>query len=251
MLLVKTLSILLATATFCAAQGSEESVEAVRAPIPARKDFTPIEEAGLERRATCADGGQCLFGQCCGGGCAPICCAHDNGGLGCNLSERCQFKGNVFVGCCNGFIGRCTGEATRVTVHSPADSTMFNTQTATSTDNDETTTTSTTRSTRTRTSAESTATVTSDDDHSSGSSPSSTSSNGYRRTSATETGSTTRSSPSAKDSVGSSSTGTSTASRATSGQSGDETGSANAAPAITALARLEMGAVAVGALLVF
>ncbi|KAE8390403.1 hypothetical protein BDV23DRAFT_183505 [Aspergillus alliaceus] len=248
MLLVKTLSILLATATFCAAQGSEESVEAVRAPIPARKDFTPIEEAGLERRATCADGGQCLFGQCCGGGCAPICCAHDNGGLGCNLSERCQFKGNVFVGCCNGFIGRCTGEATRVTVHSPADSTMFNTQTATSTDNDETTTT---RSTRTRTSAESTATVTSDDDHSSGSSPSSTSSNGYRRTSATETGSTTRSSPSAKDSVGSSSTGTSTASSATSGQSGDETGSANAAPAITALARLEMGAVAVGALLVF
>ncbi|KAF5857296.1 hypothetical protein ETB97_005980 [Aspergillus alliaceus] len=240
MLLVKTLSILLATATFCAAQGSEESVEAVRAPIPARKDFTPIEEAGLERRATCADGGQCLFGQCCGGG------------FGCNLSERCQFKGNVFVGCCNGFIGRCTGEATRVTVHSPADSTMFNTQTATSTDNDETTTTSsTTRSTRTRTSAESTATVTSDDDHSSGSSPSSTSSNGYRRTSATETGSTTRSSPSAKDSVGSSSTGTSTASSATSGQSGDETGSANAAPAITALARLEMGAVAVGALLVF
>ncbi|GAQ07638.1 hypothetical protein ALT_4959 [Aspergillus lentulus] len=77
------------------------------------------QDGSLEKRATCADGGQCLLGSCCGDGCALNCCALDNGGLGCGIAERCQFRGNVFVGCCGNFLGGCTGEATRVTVHTP------------------------------------------------------------------------------------------------------------------------------------
>ncbi|GIJ88285.1 hypothetical protein Asppvi_007205 [Aspergillus pseudoviridinutans] len=78
-----------------------------------------LQDESLEKRASCAGGGQCLLGTCCGDGCALNCCAYDNGGLGCGIAERCQFHGNVFVGCCGNFLGGCTGEATRVTVHSP------------------------------------------------------------------------------------------------------------------------------------
>jgi hypothetical protein len=77
-----TIPLFLATAAFysqCAAKANEE--KALRVPIiPSRKDFTPIEEASLEKRETCADGSRCLFGVCCGDGCAPKCCAHDAGG---------------------------------------------------------------------------------------------------------------------------------------------------------------------------
>ncbi|KAF7171086.1 hypothetical protein CNMCM5623_003542 [Aspergillus felis] len=78
-----------------------------------------LQDGSLEKRASCAGGGQCFLGTCCGDGCALNCCAYDNGGLGCGIAERCQFHGNVFVGCCGNFLGGCTGEATRVTVHSP------------------------------------------------------------------------------------------------------------------------------------
>ncbi|PKX93379.1 putative GPI anchored protein [Aspergillus novofumigatus IBT 16806] len=78
-----------------------------------------LPDGSLEKRETCADGAQCLLGSCCGDGCALNCCALDNGGLGCGIAERCQFHGNVFVGCCGNFLGGCTGEATRVTVHTP------------------------------------------------------------------------------------------------------------------------------------
>ncbi|KAE8373509.1 hypothetical protein BDV26DRAFT_296893 [Aspergillus bertholletiae] len=107
MYFVNTLSVFLASATIYSQHvaAKVEPAQALRAPIPASQDFTPIEEAGLERRGTCPDGGQCLFGQCCGTGCSPNCCAHDDGGIGCNVSERCQFDGNVFVGCCNAFFG--------------------------------------------------------------------------------------------------------------------------------------------------
>ncbi|EAW20562.1 putative GPI anchored protein [Aspergillus fischeri NRRL 181] len=77
------------------------------------------QEGSLEKRETCEDGAQCLLGSCCGDGCALNCCALDNGGLGCGIAERCQFRGNVFVGCCGNFLGGCTGEATHVTVHTP------------------------------------------------------------------------------------------------------------------------------------
>ncbi|KAB8252704.1 hypothetical protein BDV35DRAFT_334568 [Aspergillus flavus] len=255
MYFANTLSIFLASVTFyhqcAAAQVEQEQAQALRAPILASREFTPIEEAGLEKRATCSDGGQCLFGQCCGTGCSPNCCAHDDGGIGCNLAERCQFQGNVFVGCCNGFIGRCTGEATRITVHSPADSTMFNTGAPATSDATTTiTSTTTSRSTRTMTSTESTATATSDEDSSSSSSADSSSRS--RTTSAEETRSTSSStsrsssrssSASANDSVGTTASSTSFA-------QGGETGSANAAPVITGYVGLEMGAVAVGALLV-
>ncbi|OGM45079.1 hypothetical protein ABOM_006638 [Aspergillus bombycis] len=255
MYIANTLSLLLASVAFynqcaTAAQGEQEQVQALRAPVLASREFTPIEEAGLERRGTCPDGGQCLFGQCCGTGCSPNCCAHDEGGIGCNLSERCQFQGNVFVGCCNGFIGRCTGEATRVTVHSPADSTMFNTGAPATSD-----ATTTERYTRTTT-TESTATSTSDADSSASSSADSTTSRSAasRTTSAEETRSTSgsssrsssrpgSSSESANDSVGTTASSTSFA-------QGGETESVNAAPAVTGYVGLEMGAVAVGALLV-
>ncbi|EAW13454.1 putative GPI anchored protein [Aspergillus clavatus NRRL 1] len=75
--------------------------------------------SNLAKRASCGDGMSCLIGVCCGDGCAMNCCAMDNGGLGCGITERCQFKGNVFVGCCGNLIGGCTGEATRVTIHTP------------------------------------------------------------------------------------------------------------------------------------
>ncbi|RAQ59608.1 hypothetical protein COH20_002181 [Aspergillus flavus] len=236
MYFANTLSIFLASVTFyhqcAAAQVEQEQAQALRAPILASREFKPIEEAGLEKRATCSDGGQCLF-------------------VGCNLAERCQFQGNVFVGCCNGFIGRCTGEATRITVHSPADSTMFNTGAPATSDATTTiTSTTTSRSTRTMTSTESTATATSDEDSSSSSSadsssrPRTTSAEETRSTSSSTSRSSSRSSSaSANDSVGTTASSTSFA-------QGGETGSANAAPVITGYVGLEMGAVAVGALLV-
>ncbi|KAE8143785.1 hypothetical protein BDV38DRAFT_3312 [Aspergillus pseudotamarii] len=260
MYFANSLSFFLASATFynqcAAAQVEQDQVQALRAPILASREFTPIEEAGLERRATCPDGGQCFLGQCCGTGCSPNCCAHDDGGIGCNLAERCQFQGNVFVGCCNGFIGRCTGEATRITVHSPVDSTMFNTGAPATSDATTTSTTSTTtRSTRTTTSTESTATSASDEDSSSSSSSDSTSrSVASRTTSAVETRSTSGSSSSSRSSSSSASendsVGTMTASSTRFAQGGGETGSVNAAPVVTGYVGLEMGAVAVGALLV-
>ncbi|KAB8209248.1 hypothetical protein BDV34DRAFT_221646 [Aspergillus parasiticus] len=257
MYFANTLSIFLASATFynqcTAAQVEQEQAQALRAPILASREFTPIEEAGLEKRATCSDGGQCLFGQCCGTGCSPNCCAHDDGGIGCNLAERCQFHGNVFVGCCNGFIGRCTGEATRITVHSPADSTMFNTGAPATSDATTTiTSTTTSRSTRTMTSTESTATSASDEDSSSSSSADSSSRS--RTTSAEETRSTPSSSSNSRSSSKSSSASANdsvgTTASSTSFAQGGETGSVNAAPVVTGYVGLEMGAVAVGALLV-
>ena len=84
MYFANSLSFLLASATFysqcAAARVEQEQAQALRAPILASREFTPIEEAGLERRATCPDGGQCFLGQCCGTGCSPNCCAHDDGG---------------------------------------------------------------------------------------------------------------------------------------------------------------------------
>ncbi|KAH1488244.1 hypothetical protein KXW18_002370 [Aspergillus fumigatus] len=77
------------------------------------------QEGSLQKRETCEDGSRCLLGSCCGDGCALNCCALDNGGLGCGITERCQFRGNVFVGCCGNLLGGCTGEATHVTVHTP------------------------------------------------------------------------------------------------------------------------------------
>ncbi|KAE8321370.1 hypothetical protein BDV39DRAFT_210770 [Aspergillus sergii] len=238
MYFANTLSIFLASATFynqcAAAQVEQEQAQALKAPILASREFTPIEEAGLEKRATCSDGGQCLF-------------------VGCNLSERCQFQGNVFVGCCNGFIGRCTGEATRITVHSPADSTMFNTGAPATSDATTTiTSTTTSRSTRTMASTESTATSASDEDSSSSSSADSSSRS--RTTSAEETRSTSSSSSSSRSSSRSSSASENdsvgTTASSTSFAQGGETGSVNAAPVVTGYVGLEMGAVAVGALLV-
>lgn len=63
------------------------------------------QEGSLEKRETCEDGSRCLLGSCCGDGCALNCCALDNGGLGCGITERCQFRGNVFVGCCGNLLG--------------------------------------------------------------------------------------------------------------------------------------------------
>ncbi|KAE8402317.1 hypothetical protein BDV37DRAFT_284799 [Aspergillus pseudonomiae] len=251
MYIASTLSLLLASAAFAAARGEQEQAQALRAPILASREFTPIEEAGLERRGTCPDGGVCFLGQCCGTGCSPNCCAHDNGGIGCNLAERCQFDGNVFVGCCNGFMGHCTGEATRVTVHTPADSKMFNTGApATS---DATTTSGDTRPTT----AESPGLPTSESDSSSSSSSSAdstsrsatsptTSAQATRSTAGSSSRSASRSassSASANDSAG-------TTASSTSAAQGGETGTVNAAPAITGYMGLELGAVAVGALLV-
>ncbi|GIK07787.1 hypothetical protein Aspvir_003456 [Aspergillus viridinutans] len=106
---------------------------------PILYDRHASQEGSLEKRANCGDGSQCLLGTCCGDGCALNCCAYDNGGLGCGIAERCQFSGNVFIGCCGNFLGGCTGEATRVTVHSPYSTvtlgapTNANTATATTT----------------------------------------------------------------------------------------------------------------------
>ncbi|GFF33979.1 hypothetical protein IFM61606_00481 [Aspergillus udagawae] len=89
-----------------------------------------LQDGSLEKRASCGDGTRCLLGSCCGDGCAMNCCALDNGGLGCGIAERCQFHGNVFVGCCGNFLGGCTGEATHVTVHTPYSTVTLGAQTA-------------------------------------------------------------------------------------------------------------------------
>ncbi|KNG83816.1 hypothetical protein ANOM_008011 [Aspergillus nomiae NRRL 13137] len=244
MYIANTLSLLLASAAFAAARGEQEQAQALRAPILASREFTPIEEAGLERRGTCPDGGQCFLGQCCGTGCSPNCCAHDNGGIGCNLAERCQFDGNVFVGCCNGFMGRCTGEATRVTVHTPADSTMFNTGAPATSD------ATTTTGGAGPTTAESPGLPTSESDSSSSSSADSTSRSATSpTTSAQATRSTAGSSSRSASSSSSANDSAGTTASSTSAAQGGETGTVNAAPAITGYMGLELGAVAVGALL--
>ncbi|KAF7121828.1 hypothetical protein CNMCM5793_009381 [Aspergillus hiratsukae] len=101
----------------------------------------------LEKRGDCGDGTRCLLGTCCGDGCAMNCCALDNGGLGCGITERCQFKGNLdTVSRCWADDGRrgCTGEATRVTVHTPYSTVTLGATTATTEVSTTTTDTSTT-----------------------------------------------------------------------------------------------------------
>ncbi|GMG07457.1 unnamed protein product [Aspergillus oryzae] len=129
---------------------------------------------------------------------------------------------------------------------------MFNTGAPATSDATTTiTSTTTSRSTRTMTSTESTATATSDEYSSSSSSADSSSRS--RTTSAEETRSTSSSTSrsSSRSSSASANDSVDTTASSTSFAQGGETGSANAAPVITGYVGLEMGAVAVGALLVF
>ncbi|PYH85611.1 hypothetical protein BO82DRAFT_163925 [Aspergillus uvarum CBS 121591] len=88
-------------------------------PAVLKRDTLPPEAGSLAKREVCSDGTRCIVGSCCGEGCSWNCCGLDQGGFGCDLGARCQFDGNVFIGCCDNFIGGCTGEATRITVHTP------------------------------------------------------------------------------------------------------------------------------------
>ncbi|KAF9886346.1 hypothetical protein FE257_011491 [Aspergillus nanangensis] len=98
----------------CLADGARRLPELVD-----RVGVTPVEGV-LEKRASCPGGGRCLIGECCGDGCASNCCGHDAGGVGCGIVERCDFDGNVFIGCCDTLnIGGCYGEATRITINTP------------------------------------------------------------------------------------------------------------------------------------
>ncbi|PYI11895.1 hypothetical protein BO78DRAFT_61772 [Aspergillus sclerotiicarbonarius CBS 121057] len=115
MLLERSISLILATATpygRCVAMAN-------KGPALIQRDYSPLQAGVLEKRDTCSDGSRCIVGNCCGDGCAYNCCALDNGGVGCGLAERCEFDGNVFIGCCGNFVGGCTGEATRITIHTP------------------------------------------------------------------------------------------------------------------------------------
>ncbi|RHZ50888.1 hypothetical protein CDV55_100596 [Aspergillus turcosus] len=137
----------------------------------------------LEKRADCGDGTRCLLGSCCGDGCAMNCCALDNGGF-------------YWGGCQGADDGRrgCTGEATRVTVHTPystvtlgASATTTDAMTEVSTTGASTSTSTTTMETVTPT-ATATATATSSETDSShshratSSSTSATTSNSDRTT---------------------------------------------------------------------
>ncbi|KAI9925269.1 hypothetical protein ASPWEDRAFT_72689 [Aspergillus wentii DTO 134E9] len=150
MLSKTTLSFLMGSALFfthCTASTYNSPVLHSRHELQGR---SPVDSP-LGKRAKCSDGSQCLIGQCCGGGCAPNCCAHDNGGVGCGITEQCSFKGNVFIGCCSDVaIGGCTSEATRVTVHTPYSTVTLQTGAAATTAD---ATTSTSESTSDSTSA--------------------------------------------------------------------------------------------------
>ncbi|KAL5366603.1 hypothetical protein BJX96DRAFT_161225 [Aspergillus floccosus] len=104
--------------------------EAMRPASLVSQNRSPLEAAALEKRDTCADGATCFIGSCCGDGCAANCCGHDQGGVGCGITERCNFSGNVFIGCCPMYaIGGCTGTATRVTIHTPFETVTFGAKT--------------------------------------------------------------------------------------------------------------------------
>ncbi|EAU37116.1 predicted protein [Aspergillus terreus NIH2624] len=108
--------------------------EAMRPPRLVSANRSPLEAAALGKRDTCSDGAQCFIGACCGDGCASNCCGHDQGGVGCGITERCSFSGNVFIGCCPMYaIGGCTGTATRVTIHTPYSTVTFGAETTAAT----------------------------------------------------------------------------------------------------------------------
>ncbi|RAK96060.1 putative GPI anchored protein [Aspergillus ibericus CBS 121593] len=115
MLLGGLLSVVLATATLY----GQFTATANKVPTLIQRNYSPLEAGILDKRDTCSDGSRCIVGNCCGDGCAYNCCALDNGGVGCGLAERCEYDGNVFIGCCGNYVGGCTGEATRITIHTP------------------------------------------------------------------------------------------------------------------------------------
>ncbi|THC96583.1 hypothetical protein EYZ11_003923 [Aspergillus tanneri] len=173
MILTRALSLLVASCSIhhCLADADVNAdVGTNQLPTLSEREFTPLEEASLVKRnnPTCPDGGTCLLGNCCGSGCAANCCGHDDGGVGCGITEQCKFDGNVFIGCCANVFG-CTGTATRITIHTPYSTVTFRSDspatavTAVTTDAGESLRlTSTSTSTSTSLSAEATPTSTTD-----------------------------------------------------------------------------------------
>ncbi|KAH8433732.1 putative GPI anchored protein [Aspergillus melleus] len=133
MLFNTALSLLVASVTIHQCAANEEA-GANELPILLKQEFSTVEYGALEKRDTCPGGGRCIIGTCCGDGCAQNCCGHDEGGVGCGIAQRCQFDGNVFIGCCANLIGGCTGTPTMVTIHTP-----YRTVTLRSGDDDSTT----------------------------------------------------------------------------------------------------------------
>ncbi|KAL4889916.1 hypothetical protein BDV59DRAFT_204925 [Aspergillus ambiguus] len=123
----RALAFLVASATLYQQSVAQESR---RLPGIVDRNLSPLEAAALNKRSVCSDGSQCFIGECCGTGCASNCCGHDNGGVGCGIAEECNFEGNVFIGCCPiGYIGGCTGTATRVTINTPYSTITFGAKT--------------------------------------------------------------------------------------------------------------------------
>ncbi|KAK1140992.1 hypothetical protein N8T08_009738 [Aspergillus melleus] len=126
MLFNRALSLLVASVTIHQCAANEEA-GANELPILLKQEFSTVEYGALEKRDTCPGGGRCIIGTCCGDGCAQNCCGHDEGGVGCGIAQRCQFDGNVFIGCCANLIGGCTGTPTMVTIHTPYRTVPFRT----------------------------------------------------------------------------------------------------------------------------
>ncbi|PLB44813.1 hypothetical protein P170DRAFT_501700 [Aspergillus steynii IBT 23096] len=126
MMFDRALFLLITSATVHQCVADEEASDN-ELPILLKQEFSTVEYGALEKRDTCPGGGRCIIGRCCGDGCAQNCCGHDEGGVGCGIAQRCNFDGNVFIGCCANLLGRCTGTPTMITINTPYRTVAINT----------------------------------------------------------------------------------------------------------------------------